>query len=406
MPYSRAMRRPIAWLACSLLALAGCGGSEPEPAPQPTPPDPTDPANHAEPPPQPAPRPRTGAELFLAHCATCHGETGDGQGETELEVPARSFQEGRFSFGDTPDQLFKTVSTGIPGRSPMPGFADVLSEDERRLVVAHVRTLLPPREEATRAESELTVGARPRVARGGMPPVIDGAPAFPRGLFVGLVEGLTFQYRADDVRLLCVRQGPFVNRADWNGRGGDALEPLGTIVYAFGGGDPPPPFRILDAPLHGRLTGTWERADSTGLTYALIDRDGGRVANVTEECAVRGLASGAAFSRQLHITAERDTALSIELVSYAEPARFPAVANGDLSAGQGVRVERADGTVDYLWIRADAPARLGPAGSALRLAVDASAGDEVELAVTYVHAQSLSGDEERALATRLAEDDR
>ncbi|HEX6883800.1 MAG TPA: c-type cytochrome, partial [Planctomycetota bacterium] len=69
-------------------------------------------------------------QLFLTNCATCHGETGDGKGVTQLDRPARSFMDGGFSFGNTPEALFRTISVGIPG-TPMPGFDSSLSEADR-----------------------------------------------------------------------------------------------------------------------------------------------------------------------------------------------------------------------------------------------------------------------------------
>src|SRR5262245_2421164 len=82
-------------------------------------------------------------KLFLTNCASCHGETGDGKGTTQLDRPARSFKDGGFSFGNTPEQLFKTISTGIPG-SPMPAFDSSLSEQDRTVLASYVVTLGPP----------------------------------------------------------------------------------------------------------------------------------------------------------------------------------------------------------------------------------------------------------------------
>src|SRR5881396_2455460 len=94
--------------------------------------------------------------LFLANCATCHGETGDGKGTAQLDRPARSFMDGGFSFGNTPEALFKTISVGIPG-SPMAGFDSSLSEEERRLVARYVVTLGPPVEEVKEEDMILVV---------------------------------------------------------------------------------------------------------------------------------------------------------------------------------------------------------------------------------------------------------
>ena len=69
--------------------------------------------------------------LFFDNCASCHGETGDGDGWTELDRPARSFRDGGFSYGNTPEALFRAISIGIPG-TQMPGFDTSLAEEERR----------------------------------------------------------------------------------------------------------------------------------------------------------------------------------------------------------------------------------------------------------------------------------
>src|SRR5262245_5152440 len=177
--------------------------------------------------------------LFVTNCASCHGENGDGKGTAELDRPARSFQDGGFSFGNTPEALFKPISTGIPG-SPMAGFDSSLSEEERRILAAYVVTLGPPVEEVKEEDMVLAVHERPLVVRGHLPPLGEGLPPHPRGLLVGDPSGITFEYDVADVRLLALRQGGFVKRTDWSGRGGTPLEPLGKVVQLVGGGAPHP----------------------------------------------------------------------------------------------------------------------------------------------------------------------
>src|SRR5262245_5829723 len=67
---------------------------------------------------------RDGKGLYTRNCAGCHNDNGDGRGATILQMglTARDFKQGGFAFGDTPEQLAKTITTGIPGRSPMPSF--------------------------------------------------------------------------------------------------------------------------------------------------------------------------------------------------------------------------------------------------------------------------------------------
>ena len=88
---------------------------------------------------------RSGQEVYEQICAMCHGETGDGKGIVPLDRPARSFLTGTFSFGNTRDALFKSVSNGIGG-TPMPGFEALLTEDERYAVVDYIIAMGPERE--------------------------------------------------------------------------------------------------------------------------------------------------------------------------------------------------------------------------------------------------------------------
>lgn len=245
-------------------------------------------------------RPSAG-DLFAKNCASCHGEKGDGDGWTELERPARSFRDGGFSYGNTPTALFRTISIGIPG-TQMPGFDTSLSEDERRTLADYVITLGPEVREVTAEETILVVEDRPQVVRGLLPPIAEGAKSQPRGLLIGTTDGLTFEYRTDDVRLLGLRQGAFVKRSDWTGRGGAALEPLGRVVHVVEGGAPGPTFRSPTAQgpidLTARLRGTWIRGRDVGLAYDLREPGGRRVAHVRERIEALGTSVGTGFRRR------------------------------------------------------------------------------------------------------------
>ncbi len=263
------------------------------------------------------------AELFIANCARCHGETGDGDGTAELDRPARSFKDGGFSYGNTPEALFRTISIGIPG-TPMPGFDTSMTEAERRLVAEYVVTLGPQVREVEVEETILVVDERPLVVRGLLPAIDPGAVAHPRGLLLGSVSGLTFEYRADDVRLLGVRQGAFVERKDWSGRGGSALQPLGKVVYLADGGLPEPLFGLLDASgaataLTAKLESTWVIAQDVGLVYRLQHEDATRVVRVRESVSAVGTSLGTGFRRHLSFfDAEADAALRIRMPATGE----------------------------------------------------------------------------------------
>jgi mono/diheme cytochrome c family protein len=210
---------------------------------------------------------RSGEEIYLASCSVCHGQTGAGDGVIKFDPPARSFKKGGFSFGNTPEALFRTVSSGIGG-TPMPGFEALLSEAERRAVVEYVIKLGPEPQPKVGNSSVLSVGDRPVVVRGQLSPILAGAPELPRGLMIGTIDGLSWQYRADDLRLLAVRQGPFVNRKDWGGRGGGPVEPLGKVVHLMKGGEPPATF-LMKNNLGGKPDRGGKKRASIDLRYQL-----------------------------------------------------------------------------------------------------------------------------------------
>ena len=102
----------------------------------------------------PGERPETTAEgsapgkaIYTSQCSGCHGEAGDGQGMLTLSwLPRpRNFVRGSFRYRSTPTgspptntDLFRTVSKGLAG-SGMPAFEAILSERERRDVVAYIK---------------------------------------------------------------------------------------------------------------------------------------------------------------------------------------------------------------------------------------------------------------------------
>lgn len=235
---------------------------------------------------------------FLLHCASCHGESGDGHGTATLDRPARSFLDGGFSYGNTPEALYRTITHGIPG-TPMPAAPSVLTDADRQALAEYVISLGPKGVTASVAESTLVVRDRPVIARGKLPPVAPDLPARPRGLLVGTPDGLSFEYRTDDVRLLAVRQGAFVDRRDWRGRGGEALQPLGVPIYLSGNGDPGPSILRPDgSPFSARLYQTWIEGDRAGVRYRLHAPDHPRPYAMVEE-GVRGVVrpAGSGFQR-------------------------------------------------------------------------------------------------------------
>jgi hypothetical protein len=263
-----------------------------------------------------AARPNSEAlQLFAKNCATCHGLDGSGQGPSVLDRPARNFKDGGFSFGNTADAIFNTLSHGIPG-TPMPAFGESLDEGQRHLLAAYVRTLGPAVEEVDVADTILTVTEEsgPLIVRGILPPIVDGAPIRPRGMLVGLPGGLTFEYRIDDVRLLGVRQGGFVERTDWNNRGGTPLKPLGGLIWTDSGGTPPCMFSLEpETTLRRQL----ERTFGKRLDSRLLEADGRTVAEIEEELFASKQGRLTGFAQILEITGNRssisETSLSVRI---------------------------------------------------------------------------------------------
>ena len=85
-----------------------------------------------------------GGEAYGARCASCHGDTGKGDGKaTRFIRPAPadiSTAEARDRMTD--GEIFYKITEG---KKPMPGMARTLSDEERWQVVHFLRTLQAPR---------------------------------------------------------------------------------------------------------------------------------------------------------------------------------------------------------------------------------------------------------------------
>ena len=224
-----------------------------------------------------------GQETYMMYCAQCHGVTGDGTATIEIDRPARSFVDGGFSFGNTVHAISKTTASGIPG-TPMPPFAEVLTPEEIKNVSEYVRTFADVLPEATLDDTELVVNNQPVVARGLLPSLGDGLESHPRGVMIGNPDRFSYEYDGEPVRLLSIRQGPFIRRADWGNRGGSALELLGRIVTTIESGNPKPLFYSEGEALRSQLNATNVSGTYGTISYDLIDEDGNQLGEVTEFC--------------------------------------------------------------------------------------------------------------------------
>lgn len=91
---------------------------------------------------------KEGEKIYFVKCVWCHGTegAGDGPGADRLWPRPRDFTQGTFKIrhtasGELPtdEDLFQTVTHGLPG-SAMPGWSHVLTDSQRRAVVAFVMT--------------------------------------------------------------------------------------------------------------------------------------------------------------------------------------------------------------------------------------------------------------------------
>lgn len=90
-----------------------------------------------------------GKEIYAQRCAACHGESGDGAGASKdfLNPPPRDFTSGNYkikssSFEDmvpNDDDIYRIIRDGMPDTA-MPGWGDLLSEQDMRDLVAHLKT--------------------------------------------------------------------------------------------------------------------------------------------------------------------------------------------------------------------------------------------------------------------------
>lgn len=322
--------------------------------------------------------------LFSFNCASCHGEKGDGLGVTKLDRAARSFKDGGFSYGNTPEALLRTITQGIPG-TVMPSFASALSDADRRALAEYVITLGPETIHVDAKETVMIAGDRALCVRGKLPPIVENAPERPRGLLIGTPDGKSFEFRTDDVRLLGVRQGAFVDRRDWVGRGGDPLAPLGRLVYVFGNGDPGATFEIAKAldeergsALAAQFTGTSMHGARASLAYRLSTA-AQHAALLRVDESLCGFTSkvGAGFVRQFDI---RDAQTpSVLFVRAAEAFGTKAVATGIL----WIVRSRADGMFEAQLARGlheHEGFALGADALRLKLAIDAKEKRSVEVA--------------------------
>ena len=128
----------------------------------------SEPAMIKEPPRATAELVARGKDLYRAsQCFQCHGEDGKGDGEAaaeltdDLKFPIRpsDFTRGQFKSGSTVRDIFRTMTLGLDG-SPMPSFADSMSEEERWAISYYVLSLSAWKDPLTGETLDLPAAAR------------------------------------------------------------------------------------------------------------------------------------------------------------------------------------------------------------------------------------------------------
>lgn len=109
-----------------------------------------------------------GKDLYQkAKCFQCHGDTGKGDGESasdltdDLKFPIRpaDFTRGQFKGGSTVQDLYRAMTVGLDG-TPMPSFADSMTDEERWAISYYVLSLSAWRDPLTGQPLDLPSGAR------------------------------------------------------------------------------------------------------------------------------------------------------------------------------------------------------------------------------------------------------
>jgi cytochrome c oxidase cbb3-type subunit III len=81
-----------------------------------------------------------GRAIYLAQCATCHGNEGRGDGPIAgslLGPPVGNLSDDQWKHGDQPEQVMHVIAEGVPN-SRMQGFGAALNPPELRAAAAYV----------------------------------------------------------------------------------------------------------------------------------------------------------------------------------------------------------------------------------------------------------------------------
>ncbi len=110
---------------------------------------------------------KTGRELYVRYCATCHGDTGRGDGSSAASFASKpaDLTDGRLMNGLPDEFLFNVIMNGGPaeGLSPgMPPLSAYLSDPDARQVIQYLRTIAAPPFRAEMAKPLVSLPHAPR----------------------------------------------------------------------------------------------------------------------------------------------------------------------------------------------------------------------------------------------------
>jgi mono/diheme cytochrome c family protein len=108
-----------------------------------------------------------GRELYVRHCAACHGDTGRGDGASAASFATKpaDLTDGRLLNGLPNEFLYNVIMHGGPaeGLSPaMPPLSAYLGDDQTRQVIQYVRSIATPAFRPEMAKPMVTLRHAPR----------------------------------------------------------------------------------------------------------------------------------------------------------------------------------------------------------------------------------------------------
>ena len=83
-----------------------------------------------------------GTQLWDMNCAACHGKDGKGQTKMGQILGIKDLTDAKVQASFTDDQAIKDIKEGISenGKKKMKAFGDKFSDDDLKVLIAHVRS--------------------------------------------------------------------------------------------------------------------------------------------------------------------------------------------------------------------------------------------------------------------------